>query len=242
MARASVMEPRFQHRVWLVVIPAMILPFAASLFYFVLFTEHLFARWVYALTKVFTVVWPVISVVLILRTGFPKLDPRADIHRRALAAGVATGTAIVGLMFVLMLTPVGEVVMAGAPKIRNKTHSLGILSHYWAFGLFLSLVHSLIEEFYWRWFVFGHLRLLVRATPAHLLAGAAFAAHHVVVATQYFPFAWGLGFGCLCGVGGIIWSVMYEKQRSLAGAWVSHILVDLGILSIGHRLLFGSYF
>jgi len=63
-----------------------------------------------------------------------------------------------------------------------------------------------------------------------------------VVATQYFPPAWGVLFGGLTGVGGLLWSILYEKQRTLAGAWICHVFVDLGILSIGHWLLFGTYF
>jgi membrane protease YdiL (CAAX protease family) len=42
------------------------------------------------------------------------------------------------------------------------------------------------------------------------------------------------------GLGGVIWSGMYVRQGSLLGVWLSHIIVDFGILSIGHQLLFGT--
>jgi membrane protease YdiL (CAAX protease family) len=41
-------------------------------------------------------------------------------------------------------------------------------------------------------------------------------------------------------LGGVIWSGMYVRQGSLLGVWLSHIIVDFGILSIGHQLLFGT--
>ncbi len=229
-------------RIWLVLLPAMSLPALAALFYFVFMSEHALARWLYAVTKVFTLIWPVISVALITRTALPTVRLRDPAHRHAAPIGLVTGFGIAALMWALMLTPVGDVVMTSAPKIRVKAQALGILNHYWTYALFLSLIHSLLEEYYWRWFVYGHLRRVVRKSLAHALAGASFAAHHIVVTGQYFPPGWDLLFGGLTGVGGVLWSVMYEKQGTLAGAWVCHVIVDLGILGIGHRLLFGSYF
>lgn len=45
---------------WPLVILAMGLPLVASLFYFVWFSEEVWARWIYSGTKVFTLVWPVL--------------------------------------------------------------------------------------------------------------------------------------------------------------------------------------
>ena len=53
--------------VWMTLAPAMCLPFIASLFYFVLFSEYTFSRIIYAGTKIFTFVWPVLAVLLIFR-------------------------------------------------------------------------------------------------------------------------------------------------------------------------------
>jgi len=231
-----------KHKIWLALLPAMTLPVLASLCYFMLWSDHIFARWLYGFTKLFTLVWPVIAVLFITRTGWPRFNLADQVHRRALPLGIFLGIGIIGAMWTLLLTPCGDVVLSSAPKIRAKVQALGILNHYWTFGLFLSLIHSLLEEYYWRWFVYGHLRQVVGNGLAHGLAGVAFSAHHIVVTTQYFPLAWGVMFGALTGVGGIFWSLMYQRQRTLAGAWISHVWVDLGILSIGHRLLFGTYF
>lgn len=219
----------------------MIVPFAASLFYFVLFSEYFFARVIYAGTKIFTVVWPAISVWLIFRTTLPKIQLRLEKHRRAIPLGIFLGISIVLLMLGLMQTPLGEIVATSSENIRNKARELGILEYYWPFALFLSVIHSLIEEYYWRWFVFGHLREVLTTSSAHVLAGLSFAAHHVVVATQFFPIGWGVLLGGLAGAGGILWSLMYEKQQTLMGAWICHLIVDLGILAIGHKILFGGY-
>lgn len=229
-------------KIWLAVLPAMALPFLASLFYFVFWTESLLARWLYGFTKLFTLVWPIIAIAFITRTGWPRFKLSDERHRRALPLGFCVGIGIASLMGIFMLTPGREVILTSAPRIRTKAETLGVMEHYWMFALFLSFLHSLLEEYYWRWFVYGHLRRVVRNGLAHVLAGASFSAHHIVVTTQYFPPAWGVFFGGLTGVGGMIWSAIYERQRTLAGVWICHVVVDLGILSIGHRLLFGTYF
>jgi membrane protease YdiL (CAAX protease family) len=219
----------------------MTLPLAAALFYFVIFSEHAFARVIYAGTKLFTVVWPLAAVLLVLRTGLPRLELRDRRHLRALPLGLVTGVLIAGATFALVATPVGAMAEASAADIRRKAEELGILEHYWSFAIFLSVLHSLIEEYYWRWFVFGHLRRATGRWTAHAAAAAAFASHHVVITTQFFPVAWGFLFGALVGAGGLVWSLMLERQRTLSGIWLSHMLTDLGILTVGHKLIFGSW-
>ncbi len=46
-----------------------------------------------------------------------------------------------------------------------------MLDNFWIFAIFLSCIHSYMEEFFWRWFVFGNLRKLIPVGGAILLAG-----------------------------------------------------------------------
>ena len=225
---------------WAVIALAMVLPLIASLFYFVWFSEHLFARVIYAGTKVFTLVWPFIAIAFILKQPLKLRGPRKE-DLPAIVPGLLSGLGVVGLMGLLMQTPFGDTVQASSGQIRGKAEELGFLKYYWPFAIFLSFAHSLLEEFYWRWFVFGRLRHLVKPIPAHLFAGVAFAAHHVVVTTQFFPLGVGFLIGSLVGVGGVIFSVLYERQGTLMGAWVSHLVIDLGIMFLGHQLIFGTW-
>ncbi len=222
---------------WKTVVPAMCLPFLASLFYFVLFSEFTFSRIIYAGTKVFTLVWPVVVVALIHRVGLPRLNLRNAAHLKALPLGLIAGLAVVLLMFGLMLTPLGLVVVEGGANVGKKTAELGVLEHFWLFAVFISVCHSLLEEYYWRWFVYGRLRELLPRWPAHLLGGASFAAHHIVITTQFFPFWWGVFFGSMVGVGGVMFSLLYERQKTLVGAWAAHMAVDFGIMAIGYELI-----
>lgn len=231
------MKPK---QLWLALVPAMTVPCLGALLYFVAFDESGVARVLYGGTKGFTLLWPLLATLWLLGERLPRPAVGAR-DLRAAGWGLLSGLGIAAAMFGLMQTPVANVLARGVPQIRAKVETFGVLEHYWLFSLLLSTVHALLEEYYWRWFVYGRLRqALGRTWWAHGLAGAAFASHHVVITSQYFGLAWGVGLGLFVGVGGVIWSRMYERQGTLIGAWVSHVLVDLGIFAVGYRMLFGA--
>lgn len=225
-------------RRWWILIPAMTLPLVMSLFYFVAFPGTALGNGLYALMKVMLVVWPFAATTLILREPFSLcLWPRKSDRTRALWLGIASGGTIVALMLLLMQTPLGAMVEAGAPRIRERVAGMGVLNHFLLFALFLSIIHSLIEEVYWRWFVYGNLRRLITPSWAHVLAAGAFAAHHLVVLSQFFSFGLAVFLAFCVAVGGWLWSQLWERQGTLLGAWLSHLLVDLGIMALGAHLM-----
>ena len=227
-------SPPSWHGLW----PAMIVPFLSCLLYFVLLSGDPVAKHVYSLTKVFTVIWPLFWVVLVERRGFPRLDLRSSKHWKALPLGALTGGLLGALILLLYHTALGPAARSSAAEIREKVIDLGVLDHYILFAAFLSVLHSFIEEYYWRWFVFGGLDRLLGRWAALLLAALAFASHHYVVLSQFFGLPLVLLFGTCVGVGGAIWSLLYRRQGTLAGAWISHLLVDAAIMWIGYDLVF----
>ena len=228
-------------KAWLAVGPALVVPCLGALAYFVLFKDSGLVRVLYSLTKVFTLLWPVLALTLLLRQGLPKWAP-GPTALRAQLPGLATGLLIGAAVLALSQTGLSEVVRRGAPAIREQGERFGILRHYWFYAILLSSAHALLEEYYWRWFVYGQLRRLLPPAAAHGLAGIAFGAHHVVITGVYFGWAWGGVFGAGVALGGVIWSVMFERQRTLAGAWTSHMIVDLSLMAVGHRALWGTWF
>ena len=219
--------------------PALVLPLFGALIYFVWLTDHSQVKWIYQATKLFTFVWPLIAMGLILKQGFSSFSLKGVERLDVGAYGIGSGCLIAAASFLLMLTPIGNMIRDGAAEIEAKSRSLGVMDHYWQFAVAFSLFHSLLEEYYWRWFVFGRIRqVVVRPWITHGVCGVAFAAHHIVVTTQFFPLGWGIALGASVGIGGIIWSVLVSRQKTLLGAWISHILVDLALFTIGAQVLF----
>jgi membrane protease YdiL (CAAX protease family) len=239
---SSLTKAQHRSRTWAVVLPATVLPLFGALLYFVIAKGVGLAQLAYSGTKLFTLVWPLIAVPWILKHRIERPAWREARHWRTLPLGLLVGAGIVGLMFLLMQTEwLGSPVRANADRINDTITGLGLnRANYWAFGICLAVLHSLLEEYYWRWFVFGGLRQLMPAGLAHALAGAAFMGHHVVVVLQFFPVPLALFLSFSIGLGGVIWSGMYVRQGSLLGVWLCHIIVDFGILTIGYQLLFGT--
>jgi membrane protease YdiL (CAAX protease family) len=105
---------------------------------------------------------------------------------------------------------------------------------------FYAVGHSLLEEYYWRWFVFGWLRRYVPLVAAIALSALGFMAHHVVLLGTYFPgkfWTLALPLSLAVAIGGAVWAWIYHYTGSLYAAWLSHAIVDAAIFAIGYALL-----
>jgi membrane protease YdiL (CAAX protease family) len=221
-------------------VPAGILPFVSSLFYFVFSSQSQYTQLIYTGTKVFTLVWPLFAVTVLLAEPLPRLRFRWGLHARAVPLGAVVGFAIAAGMLLLARGPLAPLLTESAPRIKAKAQTMGIVAYYVPFALGLSILHSLLEEYAWRWFLFGQLSKRVSNLGAHGIAAIAFSAHHVVIATQFFGLGWGFALGACVAVGGVLFSWLYQRQGTLVGAWVAHILADLAIMLTGYGVLYGS--
>lgn len=222
---------------WLGIIPAMLGPLLGAYVYFVLFQASSEAQFFYLVTKIFTVVWPLFCYLLLFRSEGRVTPFTLGRLRLQILPGMLSGVSIVVLMYLFLLTPLGREVFAARAAITEVTQRMGVLHYYIPFALFLSTLHALIEEYYWRWFVFGGLSRLLPERSAHLLAALSFMAHHVIVISRYFDPGITVLFSLGVAVGGLIWSFMYRKFNALGASWISHMIVDLGIMSVGYMIL-----
>jgi len=228
-------------RILMGVVPAMVVPAMGALFYFVLLTGTPIGRIIYVATKTFTLIWPILAVVAIEGRRLVLKSPDLPKHVRAIPAGLSSGIVIAGLIIAFYeWTPLGDYVRPHHEAIRDKIESLGIrsLSAYFWFSAFMALCHSLLEEYFWRWYVFGRLTEVLRPPAAYGLASLAFAGHHYVVLGCYFPTWIAVLFGTGVGIGGGLWCWLYQRQESLVGVWLSHLFVDAAIVYVGYRLIF----
>ncbi|CAN5372245.1 hypothetical protein BH23VER1_BH23VER1_27250 [soil metagenome] len=217
-------------------VPIMLFPTLGALVYFVWLPGSALAQVTYGLQKVILAAIPI--TLLIVRTRHRRETPRR--HGRSLILGSLTGAAIFGAIFALMSTPLGDAVRAGAPAIYGKADGLGLVNHFLLFGIFLCIGHSLIEELYWRWLVYGHLRKRISIPAAHGVAALAFASHHLVVLSQFFPPALAVFFTVGVAVGGAIWSLIYQHTGSLAGSWLSHAIADAALIAVAYPMVTGT--
>jgi membrane protease YdiL (CAAX protease family) len=185
----------------------------------------------------FPVVW-----VLWVRRQWPSWPARPW---RGVGLGLAFGLAVAVVMLLLFygwLMPAGHLSGAEA-MIRKKLAGFGLsnLGRYVAFAAAYSLIHSLAEEYYWRWFVFGQLRRLIPPWWAIGVSALGFMAHHVLVLGLFFgwlaPATW--CFSLAVALGGAFWAWLYHHSGSLMGPWLSHLLVDAAIFTVGYQFACG---
>jgi len=144
------------------------------------------------------------------------------------------------MLYLVVLKPAG-LLEGPTAAVRTKIESFGAGSPpaFVVLALFYSAIHSLLEEYYWRWFVFGELRNYGQLSTAVAASSFAFAAHHVLVLGHYFgwasPMTWIFTVGVV--VGGAVWAWLYHKSGSLFGPWLSHALVDAAIFAVGYQMI-----
>ena len=229
-----------RRRDWFAVLFALGLPTLVTLAYF-FWSEGLgveLRQGIFGIAKILQFSFPLFWVWAIQRHR-PRPWPSSC---RGVGLGLAFG-------FVIFAAAMGlyhgwlksaDFFTVGIVPIQEKIAEMG-LDAAWKFaaiGVFYSLCHSLLEEYYWRWFVFGQLKRLVPLTPALLISALGFMAHHVLVLGAFFgmasPVTW--LFSLAVAMGGGFWAWLYHRSNSLLGPWLGHLLVDAAIFAIGYEL------
>lgn len=196
-------------------------------------------RAVMASLKVLQFAFPLVWTWLVLRE---RIGPW-KLTMRGVPTGILFGLVVTAASwalfhFVLAASPP---FIAATDAIREKVAGFGIdsFTKYAALGLFYALFHSLLEEYYWRWFVFGQMRRLVPVWPAIIVSSIGFMAHHVLVLSKYFGWwtAPTLLLSAAVAIGGAFWAWLYNRSGSLLGPWISHLIIDAGIFLVGYQLI-----
>lgn len=164
---------------------------------------------------------------------------------RGLGVGLGFGLIVAAGIFLLYQAFLRDwLLTTAAPRmIRTKVAELDMATpaRYALLALFLSGIHSLLEEYYWRWFVFGRLRRYLPSLAAIVLSSVAFMAHHVIILAVFFPGHFLMAvvpFSLGVASGGAVWAWWYERSGNLYAVWLSHLLIDAAIMGVGYDLVF----
>lgn len=166
-----------------------------------------------------------------------------SLSNRGVWLGIGFGLAVGALVFAVQLA-FATTLLADLPaRIGVRIRDFGIASplRFLALAVFIALFHSLMEEYYYRWFIHGRLRQYLSFTPAIVLSSLAFTGHHLFVLHGFFPdrfWSATVPFSLCIAVGGAFWAWLYERTGSLLGPWISHLTVDVAVLLLGYRMVF----
>jgi membrane protease YdiL (CAAX protease family) len=234
MARAS----------WPAISFALVFPSALTWLYFIALSGEPAAvqQTAYTVGKLIQFGFPLLWAWLYRRESLGLPEPRLAGVLEGLVFGAAVGGGML-LAYHFWLKP-AEFFSAASEPILAKLKGIGLMTPtaFIVLGVFYSLAHSLMEEYYWRWFVFARLTETTRLPTAIAVSSLGFMAHHVLVIGFYFgwtaPETWLFSFAV--AIGGAAWAWLYHKSRSLVGPWLSHLVVDAAIFAVGYDLVFGA--
>ena len=121
----------------------------------------------------------------------------------------------------------------------NLTSGMGITSNNFVYvSLYISLMNSFLEEFFFRGFGFITLKKYTSRKVAYLFSPILFAIYHVGMLVGMFHIA--VIFLLLAGliVGGCIFNYLNEKNENIYSSWFVHMFANFAINTIGF-ILFG---
>lgn len=226
---------------WTVVGIALGLPTAVTWLYFIALdgAAKELQQGAYSIGKTIQFSLPIVWVWLVQRRRLHIQRP----HTAGLLLGGLFGLVVGGAMIVIYLAVLKQTGLFEGPgaAIRAKVQSFGAASpvSFVLLGLFYSAIHSLLEEYYWRWFVFGQLAQGCKLAQAIAVSAVAFTAHHVLVLAHYFGWTslatW--LFVAAVAIGGACWAWLYHRTHSLYATWLSHALVDAAIFIVGYDII-----
>ena len=195
----------------------------------------------YPISRLIEFGFPAVWVWLILKHPFKLMKPSLD----GMWLGIAFGLIITLLMMILYFGFLKNApALAETPAAVHTTllrFNVASLPAFAAFAAFITVFNSSIEEYFWRWFVFGRLKAAKGFTFALIAATLGFGFHHVLILNTFFEpqYFWSatMVFCGLISTGGAIWCWMTHKTGSVFAGWISHMIIDAGAMLIGVDML-----
>ncbi|HPW53788.1 MAG TPA: CPBP family glutamic-type intramembrane protease [Erysipelotrichaceae bacterium] len=104
--------------------------------------------------------------------------------------------------------------------------------------LYVALVNSFLEEFFFRGYAFLHLKNLVGPKKAYIFSSTVFALYHCAMMIGWFNIILYLLLIVSLFVSGLIFNFLNEHFDSIFASWLFHMFANLSINTVGIILLF----
>lgn len=125
-------------------------------------------------------------------------------------------------------------------QLRDMLSPFGLLQSdkYLAAAAYWTLCNSLAEEIIFRWFLYRQCSRLLPG-PYPLIASAVlFTVHHTLALSVYLPPWQNLLASTAVFLAALTWTWLYQRYRSIWVPYLSHLIADVAIFSIGWLTVF----
>ncbi len=215
------------------VLPALFVPGIGAFLAFVVFRESSAAPFIFGASKIFLLAWPAFWVL-----GVERRSPQDILGPpRGLIRGCLIGAFFAFLILLGWNLGLDTMLAEHRHSVIAAVGRWGSSEYFWAWALFMSLIHSTIEELYWRGFIFTRLSKIINSGAAVIISSMCFGIHHGVLYAVTLDALSGAFLALAVALGGGAWCLVYREENSLWAPWISHVIADLTIFAIGAHFL-----
>ncbi len=105
-------------------------------------------------------------------------------------------------------------------------------SNLFVFLFMMIAGNSILEEIYWRGYVFSRLKKLTGSRNTVVLTALFYTSYHLITTITLFSVAHALLLSAAIFLVGVFWACLRIKYDSIIPAVISHLLADLGLMLI----------
>ncbi len=152
--------------------------------------------------------------------------------RRNLTEPLFLGLAVYGMIVVGFLLG-GQLIdwSAVSSSLQNSQENIFLM------GAYISLVNSLLEEFFFRGFAFLMLKEIAGSKLAYLFSAGIFSLYHIAIMHSWFsPLVFVLMLISLF-FAGLLFNWLNERYQNLYASWMVHMFANLAINTVGLLLI-----
>jgi len=209
-------------------------PTIGVLFGMMLMPDTAAGRWIFIFCKGWILLLPALWFLLIEK-GTPHWGKtEKGGFKTGLVSGLALSACTVAVW--LLLGPR----LIDAEQVRELVSEIGLdrRAVYMGGALYWIGINSLLEEYVWRWFVTRQCARLMNPAAAAVVSAMGFTLHHIFALQTYFPLT--VTAFCSLGIfiGGMVWSQLFIRYKTIWPGYISHALVDIAVFGIGYLLIF----
>lgn len=100
-------------------------------------------------------------------------------------------------------------------------------------ALYISFINSLLEEFFFRGFIFFNLNKKMPSILSYSLSSFTFSVYHVAILSNWFnPILFMVALISLF-IGGLIFNWLNERNENIYNSWLVHMFANFAINTIG---------
>ena len=195
---------------------------------------------IYAICKVWLLLLPLMWRMFVDRQPLTWSPPR----KGGFAVGAGLGLVISGIIIASYWAFARNLIDPQMVQDAIAPNRLGEPARYLGLAVYLTLINSLLEEYVWRWFVFKKFEELFGSSKwagriAVFGSALGFTIHHIIALRGQFDWTITVLGSSGVFIGGLVWSWLYLRYRSIWPAFLSHAIVDIAVFMVGWWIIFG---